>query len=286
MGHGFGGGGHQHRGGGGCCRGAGGGGRGALVEAAALAALLGTTAHGYDLRRRIEELTAGHLEVDAGGLYRVLRRLEDEGFVVSKWSAGEAGPQRRDYEITAEGRDLAGDWVPRLRDRQEVFGLLADALDRGLDAGPVIAGQTGIPQDPGQADLPESAQEQPRGQAAGKVAISALGPSLDDRLDERFGRANYLLIVDPQTMEVQVVDNNRNQQALQGAGLGAAEKVLEHGATAVLTGHLGPKAYGALQSAGIAGFNGTGMTAREALEAWKIGRLARLDEGEGHQGIN
>ena len=82
------------------------------------------------------------------------------------------------------------------------------------------------------------------------------------------------------------MDNNRNQQALQGAGLGAAEKVLKHGATAVLTGHLGPKAHGALKSAGIAGFNGTGMTAGEALEAWQAGRLARLDEGEGHQGIN
>ncbi len=200
--------------------------------------------------------------------------------MVSRWSQGEAGPQRRDYEITPEGRDLAGDWVPHLRQRQEVFGLLADALHRGLDT--AVEPGTQIGSGPSQSSEPAGS-----GRALkGKVAISSLGPSLSDRLDERFGRANYLLIVDPQTMDVQVVDNNRNQQALQGAGLGAAEKVLEHGVGAVLTGHLGPKAYGALQSAGIAGFNGTGMTAREALEAWQAGRLERLDEGQGHQGIN
>lgn len=96
-----------HEGGRPCCRRAGGGGRGALVEPAALAALLGEGAHGYDLRRHIADLTGGELEVDAGGLYRVLRRMEEEGFVVSKWVEGESGPQRRDYEITSEGRELA-----------------------------------------------------------------------------------------------------------------------------------------------------------------------------------
>jgi len=256
-----------------CCRG-GGGGRGALVEAAALAALLGTTAHGYDLRRRIEELTGGLLGVDAGGLYRVLRRMEEEGFVASTWSSGEVGPQRRDYQITAEGLDLAADWVRALRERQQVSGLLADCLERGL----------GAPRS-GEAPDPASPATARPGQGVAKVAISCLGPSLDDRLDERFGRASYLLVVDPHTMDVQVVDNRRNQQAMQGAGLGAAEHVVELGVGAVLTGHLGPKAFGALQSMGIVGYDGTGMTAREALEAWVAGRLEPLEEGQGHQGL-
>jgi DNA-binding PadR family transcriptional regulator len=115
-----------------CCRRAGGGGGGALVEPAALAALLNRGAHGYDVRRAISELTGGELEVDAGGLYRVLRRLEYDGFVVSAWAEGESGPQRRDYEITAEGRELAEDWVVHLRERQRVAGLLADVLSSAL----------------------------------------------------------------------------------------------------------------------------------------------------------
>ncbi|MHB0979378.1 MAG: PadR family transcriptional regulator [Thermoleophilia bacterium] len=124
-----------HGGGRPCCRRAGGGGGGALVEPAALAALLKSGAHGYDVRREIGELTGGQIEVDAGGLYRVLRRLEDDGFVISSWTEGESGPQRRDYEITAEGRELAEDWIAHLRERQRVAGLLADVLASALGQG-------------------------------------------------------------------------------------------------------------------------------------------------------
>lgn len=122
----------MHGGGRPCCRRAGGGGGGALVEPAALTALLNSGAHGYDVRRSIGELTNGEIEVDAGGLYRVLRRLEDEGFVVSAWTEVESRPQRRDYEITAEGRELAEDWLAHLRERQRVAGLLADVLSSAL----------------------------------------------------------------------------------------------------------------------------------------------------------
>lgn len=125
----------RHEGGRPCCRRAGGGGGGALTEPAALAALLTSAAHGYDVRRRVSELTDGEIEVDAGGLYRVLRRLEEEAFVVSAWTEGDSGPQRRDYEITVEGRELAEDWLAHLRDRQRVAGLLADVLSAALENG-------------------------------------------------------------------------------------------------------------------------------------------------------
>ena len=117
-----------------------------------------------------------------------------------------------------------------------------------------------------------------------KVAVSALGLSLDDRVDERFGRAVYLLIVDTGTMSVDAVDNARNRDALQGAGIGAAEIVSEHQATAVITGHLGPKAFRALELAGVTGYDGTGMTVRAALAALGSGDLTELTEGEAHTG--
>lgn len=116
------------------CKRAGGWG-GALVEPAALAALLNSSAHGYDVRRAISELTNGEIEVDAGNLYRVLRRLEDEGFVVSSWTERESGPQRRKYELTAEGKELAEGWLAHLRERQRIAGLLADILSSALGKG-------------------------------------------------------------------------------------------------------------------------------------------------------
>jgi len=124
--------GHLHGGGRPCCRRGAGAGAGAFVEPAALAALARRAGHGYDLRRGIRELTADELDVDAGGLYRVLRRLEEEGFVSSRWAEGGSGPQRRDYELTAEGRELAYDWIAHLRERERIAGLLADALASAL----------------------------------------------------------------------------------------------------------------------------------------------------------
>jgi len=119
-----------------------------------------------------------------------------------------------------------------------------------------------------------------------RVVVSSLGPSLEDRVDERFGRASYLLIVDDDTPAPEVVDNSANRDALQGAGLGAAEIASEHGVAAVITGHLGPKAFSALQLAGIDGYDGTGKTVRTAVEELKAGKLARLAEGDAYTGMS
>ncbi|MEE0845739.1 MAG: PadR family transcriptional regulator [Eggerthellaceae bacterium] len=116
-----------------CCRRRGGGG-GALVEPAALAALLSADGYGYDMRRTILEMSGGEVDVDSGGLYRSLRRLEDEGAVVSRWVEDCAGPRRREYELTEEGVGLAEQWLAALRARRRLDGLLVDLLEQGLNA--------------------------------------------------------------------------------------------------------------------------------------------------------
>lgn len=120
-------------GGGGCCgrRGGGdrhGGGMRGLLEPALLAAIAARPAHGYDLRVSLEDLTAGALSIDAGGLYRVLRRMEDDGLVASTWQDGEHGPQRRTYHLTADGLDVLRCWIDRLHARRHAIdGILAAA---------------------------------------------------------------------------------------------------------------------------------------------------------------
>lgn len=114
-----------------CCRRRGGGG-GALVEPAALAALLYAGGYGYDMRRTILEMTEGEVDVDVGGLYRSLRRLEDDGAVVSRWCEENAGPRRREYELTEQGVELAEQWLEALRTRQRLDGLLVGLLEGGL----------------------------------------------------------------------------------------------------------------------------------------------------------
>lgn len=119
-----------------------------------------------------------------------------------------------------------------------------------------------------------------------KVIVSALGTGLDDQVDERFGRAQHLLCVDCDTMRIEHIDNTENLNALQGAGIGAAELVASSGAVAVITGHLGPKAYRALSMVGIEGYAGSGMTVREAIDAFQDGILSPLAASEAHIGLN
>ena len=121
-----------------CCRRRGGGG-GALVEPAALAALLYAGGYGYDMRRTILDMTDGEVDVDVGGLYRSLRRLEDEGAVASRWCEDASGPRRREYELTEQGLELAEQWLDALRARQRLVELLVGLLEGGLNA----AGRSG-----------------------------------------------------------------------------------------------------------------------------------------------
>jgi DNA-binding PadR family transcriptional regulator len=107
-------------------------GRAALLEPAILAALAAEPAHGYDLRRAVEEMTQGLVVLDPGGTYRVLRQLEKDGFVESRWSDGDFGPQRRTYKMTEEGTKLLANWRTDLDRRQQAFKSVIEMIDQSL----------------------------------------------------------------------------------------------------------------------------------------------------------
>lgn len=80
--------------------------RGTYLRTCILLLLTEGPAHGYEI---LSELSARGLgNVDAGGLYRALRAMEDEGLVISHWEHEHPGPARRVYAITEEGED----WLP------------------------------------------------------------------------------------------------------------------------------------------------------------------------------
>jgi predicted Fe-Mo cluster-binding NifX family protein len=118
-----------------------------------------------------------------------------------------------------------------------------------------------------------------------KIAISCEEPSLDSVVDPRFGRAAGFLIVDPETMDFEYLDNGAAQAMAQGAGIQAAELVLRSGAKFVLTGFVGPKAFMALSAAGIkVGQNLENLTVREAIGRLKSGKVqtASQPNKQGH----
>ena len=87
-------------------------------EPALLLLLRERPAHGYELLEELPTLT-GEARVDMGNLYRVLRALEEDALVTSRWEAGEPGPAKRTYELTTEGKRLLDEWASALRRSRE-----------------------------------------------------------------------------------------------------------------------------------------------------------------------
>jgi len=105
-----------------------------------------------------------------------------------------------------------------------------------------------------------------------KVAISSSGKDLDSQIDPRFGRCQYFIFVDPETMEFEASENE-GLMASGGAGVQAAQLIVQKGAGSLITGNLGPNAASALSASGIKVHLVSGGTVREVTEAFKAGKL-------------
>lgn len=105
-----------------------------------------------------------------------------------------------------------------------------------------------------------------------RIAISSTGRNLDARMDQRFGRCPCFVLVDPASEEFEVLDNQAAMMS-GGAGIQAAQMVVNSGAGAVITGKLGPNAADTLAAAGVKTYLMASGTVRQALEQYKTGRL-------------
>jgi len=104
-----------------------------------------------------------------------------------------------------------------------------------------------------------------------RIAISATGPSLDAEVEPRFGRCQYFIFVDPETMEFEVVDNS-SAMAAGGAGISSAQAIADKGVQAVLTGNCGPNAYQVLSAAGIQLLTGVSGKVKDVVEVYRSGK--------------
>ncbi|MCK8603636.1 DUF134 domain-containing protein [Desulfoferrobacter suflitae] len=112
-----------------------------------------------------------------------------------------------------------------------------------------------------------------------KIAITSEGPTLDDKVDPRFGRAAGFVVVDLETMETRYIDNGQSQVLAQGAGIQAAQLIARSGVDCLLTGYVGPKAFQALTAAGIKiGQNLEGLTVRQAVERFQRGEVEMAEQ--------
>ncbi len=117
-----------------------------------------------------------------------------------------------------------------------------------------------------------------------KIAVTATGTNVDSPLDPRFGRAQYILIVDENETLLEAVDNSRNINAFRGAGIQTGKILADKKVDILLTGNCGPNAFTTLKAAGIkVGVEQTG-TVRQAVQRYKNNEVQFADQPnvEGH----
>jgi predicted Fe-Mo cluster-binding NifX family protein len=113
-----------------------------------------------------------------------------------------------------------------------------------------------------------------------KIAITSTGPTLEAEVDQRFGRAKLFFIFDTETENVKVVDNQQSLNAAQGAGIQAAETVVNEGAEVLITGHCGPNAFRTLQAADVKIIVGAQGTVGQMVEKFKKGELGYAQDAD------
>lgn len=109
-----------------------------------------------------------------------------------------------------------------------------------------------------------------------KIAITSMDGTLEGMVDERFGRARKVIVYDVGTDTFEVAENSKQMNLAQGAGIQAAQNVVNLGVRAIISGHLGPKAFQVVQSAGIDAYSAVNVTVADAIKQYREGSLNKL----------
>jgi len=117
-----------------------------------------------------------------------------------------------------------------------------------------------------------------------QIAITSQDKELSSEVDLRFGRAKFLLVVDSETDDFEVHDNELNLNAVQGAGIQTGQNIANLGVEAVITGNVGPNAFKTLNAAKVKIFLAERQTVQEAIDLFKAGKLKEVGQAnvEGH----
>lgn len=119
-----------------------------------------------------------------------------------------------------------------------------------------------------------------------KIAISATGKELNSLLDSRFGRCEYFQIHDSENDKYNIIENE-GLTSSGGAGIVAAQQLIDEGVDIVITGSLGPNAYNIIKKAKIKSFKCENIEIEHVLEKFYDNKLEEIvSAGESHKGMS
>jgi poly-beta-hydroxybutyrate-responsive repressor len=99
----------------------------AFIKSCLLLLIAERPGYGYDLLAGLAEL--GMPDADAGGLYRTLRSMENDGLVSSQWDNSQIGPRRRVYSMTDEGMDWLYAWAGAHAETRRILGSFLERFE-------------------------------------------------------------------------------------------------------------------------------------------------------------
>jgi predicted Fe-Mo cluster-binding NifX family protein len=109
-----------------------------------------------------------------------------------------------------------------------------------------------------------------------KITLSSTGQDMKAGLDRRFGRCAYFVAYDTATKEARAVRNPAGESG-GGAGVKAAQIVIDTGADVVITGNVGPNALDVLLRGGVRCFTAVGsVTLEDAVADYEAGKLNEI----------
>jgi len=91
-------------------------------------------AHGYNLLNGLEEFGFHADRLDPSLIYRALRDMEEDGWVVSRWGEESHGPQRRVYRILPVGEEHLVEWIRDLRQTRDEIDRLLLAYEKHVNS--------------------------------------------------------------------------------------------------------------------------------------------------------
>lgn len=110
-----------------------------------------------------------------------------------------------------------------------------------------------------------------------KVAVSAKGKSLHSHVDDRFGRCSFFVVVNPESMEFDAIENPGLKER-DAAGVQASRILMGKGVDAVVVKNIGHNALVTLDGAGIKVYVGAAGTVLNAIERLKKGKLTPAEQ--------
>ncbi len=118
------------------------------------------------------------------------------------------------------------------------------------------------------------------------IGISSTGNSMQSALDMRFGRCSFFAIYDTDTKTAKFVENAA-VSASGGAGTAASQVMIDNDAEIIITGNMGPNAYGVFSGSDIKVYRCASISLENAIQLFLDSKLEPISNaGPAHAGMN